>query len=57
MTCRCSYQFCYVCGADWNPIHYNNHDENGVPIAPEGVNPPPAYNNNNDACCDCSCCE
>jgi hypothetical protein len=29
MTCRCSNQFCYVCGASWNNMHHGEHDENG----------------------------
>lgn len=33
MTCRCGYQFCYVCSAVWDPAHYGNHDENGNLIA------------------------
>lgn len=32
MTCRCGYQFCYVCGDRWSPHHYFRHDENGIPI-------------------------
>ena len=29
ITCRCKYQFCYVCGAKWSVEHYGNHDANG----------------------------
>ena len=32
MTCKCGYQFCYVCGDKWASIHYNNHDANGRPV-------------------------
>jgi hypothetical protein len=50
MTCLCRHQFCYVCGADWLPAHYQNHDENGVFIppqnAPEIVLLPHEYYNN-----------
>jgi hypothetical protein len=50
ITCRCGYQFCYVCGDKWSGIHYNAHDENGRPIG-----------NADEAaveeceCCDCGC--
>jgi hypothetical protein len=37
MTCRCGYQFCYVCGADWSPPHYQNHDQNGVFVPPSSA--------------------
>ena len=26
ITCKCGNQFCYVCGADWTPPHYHDHD-------------------------------
>jgi hypothetical protein len=29
ITCRCGYQFCYVCGEPWSMIHFEPHDENG----------------------------
>ena len=58
MTCRCKYQFCYVCGADWNPAHYGEHDENGqlVPVVAQ-PGAAPAGENHQDPCCDCTCCE
>ncbi|KAJ6841821.1 E3 ubiquitin-protein ligase RNF144A-like isoform X1 [Iris pallida] len=23
IVCRCKYRFCYICGAEWSPSHYN----------------------------------
>ena len=53
MTCRCKYQFCYVCGLDWNPAHYGPHDDKGNLIIV-------ATNTNNNTgenqdCCDNFC--
>ena len=31
ITCRCGFQFCYVCGDDWSPQHYN-HNTAGRPV-------------------------
>ena len=55
MTCRCTHQFCYVCGADWTPIHYNPHNAEGVP---QGTNPEGGLNipePDEDHCCRCHC--
>ena len=49
MTCRCKYQFCYVCGAPWTSAHYGNHDENGNLQAV----PDPGARNLNHECCEC----
>ena len=50
MTCKCGYQFCYICGARWTQRHYGAHDEQGnlMPINPEDQD-----------CCYCceECCE
>jgi len=51
MTCRCGYQFCYVCGADWSAIHYNNHTASGEGLVQNQVIVPQAQ----EACCDCAC--
>ena len=51
MRCRCGKQFCYVCGADWEPVHYNNHDAEGNVVVP-GIIP-----DNVEPCCDCACCD
>lgn len=34
MTCKCGYQFCYVCGEKWNTSHFAHHHETGVHILP-----------------------
>jgi hypothetical protein len=61
MTCRCKYQFCYVCGKPWNSKHYGDHDENGeliVIVNGAGV----AVQDDDDCpccgddCCECECC-
>ena len=65
MTCRCKYEFCYVCGAPWTVEHYGNHDENG---RLQAVPDPGARRNYNYGggggddcfencdCCECDCC-
>ena len=68
ITCRCGYQFCYVCGADWKAAHYGDHDENGNLIERRAAAAPAAVANNNnnnyvppgrlDCCTNCAgeCC-
>ena len=51
MTCQCGYQFCYVCGADWDSKHYADHDEQGR--LPEAQ---PAANLNNFENPEWECC-
>lgn len=59
MTCRCGFQFCYVCGANWQQAHYGNHDENGNLIVQAAVGgmDAPVVAHQNEACCDCGCCD
>jgi hypothetical protein len=54
ITCRCGYQFCYVCGAEWAPAHYGNHDENGQLLDPGAQ----AVAYEEERCCQCldDCC-
>jgi hypothetical protein len=54
ITCRCGYQFCYVCGAEWAPAHYGNHDENGQLLAvPNPGAQAVIYVRQEEGCCQC----
>ena len=53
MTCICGYQFCYVCGKDWTPPHYGDHDENGELIRREEQTE--RRRNDDFADCECDC--